>query len=274
MDNTTRAIFMKGSTTFFTSSLFFPAKIREDVFAFYAFVRVADDFVDATPQQKNEYYEFKKKYTDTLCGDPSGDAVIDNFIALMRKKGIETSWIEAFFASMEMDLIGRTYKTIDDTLEYIYGSAEIIGLVMAKILDLPPKSYETAKLMGRAFQYINFLRDIDEDIGLGRQYIPEDILLRHNIEKLSREKMQANNFVALMQEEIKRFFSWQRAAEHGLAFIPWRSRVAIKTAQDMYIYTANIILADPLIVFQKKVKPSKLFIIFTAVKNSIVCLMK
>jgi phytoene synthase len=128
--------------------------------------------------------------------------------------------------------------------------------------------------MGRAFQYINFLRDIDEDIGLGRQYIPEDILLRHNIEKLSREKMQANNFVALMQEEIKRFFSWQRAAEHGLAFIPWRSRVAIKTAQDMYIYTANIILADPLIVFQKKVKPSKLFIIFTAVKNSIVCLMK
>jgi phytoene synthase len=77
-----------------------------------------------------------------------------------------------------------------------------------------------------------------------------------------------------MQEEIKRFFSWQRAAERGLAFIPWRSRVAIKTAQDMYIYTANIILADPLIVFQKKVKPSKLFIIFTAVKNSIVCLMK
>lgn len=274
MDKNSRAIFKKGSTTFFTSSLFFPTKIRDDVFAFYAFVRVADDFVDATPQQKNEYYEFKKKYTDALCGDPSGDAVIDNFISLMRKKGIETSWIEAFFASMEMDLIGRTYKTIDDTLEYIYGSAEIIGLVMAKILDLPPKSYETAKLMGRAFQYINFLRDIDEDIGLGRQYIPEDILASHNIEKLSREKNQANNFVALMQEEIKRFFSWQRAAERGLVFIPWRSRVAIKTAQDMYIYTANIILADPLIVFQKKVKPSKLFIIFTAVKNSIVCLMK
>jgi phytoene synthase len=274
MDNKTRAIFKKGSTTFFTSSLFFPVKIREDVFAFYAFVRVADDFVDATPQQKSEYYEFKKKYIDALCGNPSGDAVIDNFISLMRKKGIETSWVDAFFASMEMDLIGHTYTTIDDTLEYIYGSAEIIGLVMAKILDLPPKSYETAKLMGRAFQYINFLRDIDEDIGLNRQYIPEDILLRHNIEKLSREKMQANNFAALMQEEIKRFFSWQRAAERGLAFIPWRSRVAIKTAQDMYIYTANIILADPLIVFQKKVKPSKLFIIFTAVKNSIVCLMK
>jgi phytoene synthase len=116
---------------------------------------------------------FVIKPTQPLEGRPSGDDVIDTFVELYHEKGFEKSWVDAFLHSMGLDLVKSEYDTLEETLEYIYGSAEVIGLFMCAIMGLPEESYHHACMMGRNMQYINFIRDINEDIGLGRRYFPK-----------------------------------------------------------------------------------------------------
>ncbi|HVP17397.1 MAG TPA: squalene/phytoene synthase family protein, partial [Spirochaetia bacterium] len=167
-----RTVFQKGSRTYFTSSLFFPERVRREVSVLYSFVRVADDFVDATPQDRAGFEAFRQRYSASLHGKNTPDPVVDDFVRLMHEKQFEPAWVDAFLSSMEADFSIREYDTVEDVLRYIYGSAEVIGLFMARILDLPRDSHPYAQMLGRAMQYINFIRDIDEDARLGRRYLP------------------------------------------------------------------------------------------------------
>lgn len=256
--------FKQGSKTFFTSSLFFPAAVREDVFVFYAFVRVADDMVDSIPPRLAEFTVFKQKYAAALAGTLANDVVIDSFVELVRRKQIPLEWIEAFLHAMTMDTEKKSYATLEELYEYIYGSAEVIGLVMAKLMNLPPEAYATAQMLGRGFQYINFIRDIAEDITLGRQYVPDEVLKPFGFSVLTKDVAQSRpiEFKALIRHELDRYGQWQQAGEAGFGYIPKQFLVPIKTAANMYSYTAKIIERDPFIIFRKKVKPNK-FIILT-----------
>jgi phytoene synthase len=260
--------FKKGSKTYFNSSLFFPRDIRRDVFILYGFVRVADDFVDSVPQDKKGFYSFKERYARALGGEITGDVIVDSFADLLRRKGFDSSWVEAFLHSMELDLVKKKYDTLNETLEYIYGSAEVIGLFMAKIMRLSEESYECAKLQGRAMQYINFIRDIEEDLALGRQYLP---LKESTLDSLEYEyvKNRREAFTEFIVSQIALYREWQKKAEKGYAYIPRRFVIPIKTASDMYGWTANRIERDPLVVYDTKMKPKKSRIIFQVIKNAL-----
>lgn len=260
-------IFKKGSKTYFNSSLFFPENVRKDVFFLYAFVRVADDFVDNQPQQKDEFYDFKDRYLLARKGKEEKDPVIFGFVNLCKRKDIYNEWVDAFLKSMEMDLYKSTYKTIEETLEYIYGSAEVIGLFMARIMNLPEKSYDAAKMLGRSMQYINFIRDIAEDNDLGRTYLP---INGSGLFSLKRDEVfeMKQTFRLFIREQLIRYYKWQREAELGFHFIPKRYRIAIKTASDMYKWTAGKIEQDPFIIYERKVKPVKAKIIFQMLLNT------
>jgi len=264
-------IFFKGSKTYFTSSLFFPKKIRENVFTLYAFVRIADDYVDQAKQNPQKIKQFKKLYKDAESGRETSEIVINNFIKLKKEKGFAKKWIDAFLEAMIQDTKKSEYSTIDESIEYMYGSAEVIGLMMACVMDLDEKSHKYARLLGRSMQYANFIRDIDEDNMLGRQYIPTKMLKKYRLKNLYKEHIEhnQNNFNKLIRGEIKRFKKWQEEAEEGFAYIPKRYLVAIKTASDMYKWTINQIEKDPMIIYKKKVKPSRSFILYTALKNMI-----
>jgi len=168
-----RRIFKQGSKTYFYSSVFFPPDVKEDVFRLYSFVRKADDYVDSVPQQKQEFYRFRELYNRAQEGEKTGDVVIDGFSELMLKRGFDPAWVEAFLNSMEADLYISSYETIDALKVYLYGSAEAVGLMMAKIMGLNDESHIYARLLGRAMQYINFIRDIQEDLTMGRSYFPQ-----------------------------------------------------------------------------------------------------
>ncbi len=252
-------IFRRGSTTYFTSTLFFPKAVRDDVFVLYSFVRIADDFVDAVPQQAEVFYAFCDAYRNALSGEPAGDVVIDRFVDLVHRIGIDPGWVEAFLFSMESDLSRSSYATMADLDVYLYGSSEVIGLMMARVMDLPPESYPAARALGKAMQFINFIRDIDEDLGLGRVYFPEEDLAAFGLHTLdpgeARARPQA--FARFIAHEIDRYLAWQREAEAGFAYIPPRLRIAVQTASDMYRWTAEEIRRDPLKVYERKVKPSR-----------------
>jgi phytoene synthase len=259
-------IFREGSTTYFNSSIFFPKSVREDVFILYGFVRVADNYVDTIPQQREDFLNFRHLYEEALSGKKVDNFVIEYFVDLMERKDFKPEWVDAFLHSMELDLTKKVYNSLDETLEYIYGSAEVIGLFMAKILDLPEKAYFAAERLGRAMQYINFIRDVKEDIKLGRRYFPLD---NYELENLTKEEAMNNKeeFERFIRDQIELYFKWQQEAENGFKYIPRRYWIPIQTASDMYKWTALKIKENPFIVYEEKVKPSKGRIIRAVLKN-------
>ena len=249
-------VFQSGSTTYFNSSLFFPPGLRRDVFILYGFVRTADDFVDELPQDADGFRAFCRGWERCEGGERRGDAIIDDFVELSRRRGFESSWTRAFLASMAMDLEGPAFDELDETLAYIYGSAEVIGLFMSRIMGLPDEALPHARMLGRAMQYINFLRDIPEDTGLGRRYLP---LGASGLGGLSEQEARER------PEDFRRWFRghsylyrrWHAEAFKGYGYIPRRFLLPIRTAEDMYLWTAATLEADPMMVFRRKVKPRR-----------------
>ena len=207
--------FRNGSKTYFNSSRFFPEAVRRDVFALYGFVRTADDFVDRVPQDRDGFNAFVHRYRAALNGVLSNDPIIDNFVELSHRKTFDPAWTDAFLDSMASDLDISRHETIDQSLAYIYGSAEVIGLFMARIMDLEPGAENAARMLGRAMQYINFIRDIAEDNRYGRIYLP---ISESSLNSLDEAEARAhrNEFVAFIHAQLQRYMTWQAEAEAGI----------------------------------------------------------
>lgn len=271
MERHEKQIFKKGSKTYFNSSIFFPKKARDDIATLYAFVRTADDLVDSKPAKRKEFLEFRREYELARAGRKSSNKIITRFLSLSERKCFNDSWADAFLDSMQADLDVKGYATIKDTLWYIYGSAEVIGIYMNRILDIQKEADKHARYLGRAMQYINFIRDIKEDNELGRNYFPKSEMRKYGLTDLSFNNAMKNKkkFEKFIRAQIGIYIAWQHEAEKGFKYIPKRILIPIKTASDMYKWTAEQIRRNPMIVYERKVKPKKGKIIFTAIKNSI-----
>ena len=261
-------IFKQGSNTFYNSSIFFPQEINKKVAILYAFVRVADDYVDDIPQNIIGFYKFRKEYEEALK-NVTGNQVIDDYVKLSKDHGFDPFWTEVFLDSMEADIYKKEYWDIKETIDYMYGSAEVIGLMMCKLLKLPQASHPYARLLGRSLQFVNFIRDISEDFSRGRTYLPINEAHALGLEGLDYSSIRENRraFIEFVRIQIIRFFGWQERAEQGYRYIPKRLLFPIKTATDMYKWTAKRVFDNPFIVFGKKVKPSKSRVIFKALNN-------
>jgi len=265
------SIFQQGSKTMFYSSLFFPKDIRNDVFVLYGFVRRADNLVDTLPQDLEGFYKFKQKYEQSQQGIITGDVVIDSFAELAKRKNFDPKWTEAFLDSMEMDLTKKTYDTLDESLEYVYGAAEVMGLYMVNILGLDKKAYYYSRYLGRAMQCINAIRDIAEDLEFGRSYIPLEDLEKYELKSLDYEYTikHPQHFSEFIKGQISRYCQWQEIAEKGYKYIPKRYLICVKTASDMYNWTAEQILKNPFVVYKWKVNPLIINILTTVLTNVI-----
>jgi phytoene synthase len=292
MHNLEKDIFKQGSTTYYWSSKFFPKGVRDDVFKLYSFVRVVDDMVDVIPPDTKRFKkmcqrwntvkkELKKGKVPKALDESVDEQVLANIAYIVHRFNCDPAWVDAFLSSMKMDVDKRVYSSLDDTIDYIYGSAEVIGLFMAKILQLPgqgtgskrpePEVLRFARMQGRAMQYINFLRDIAEDVELGRCYFPARTLNKHGLKDLREISAQSNpeSFKAFMYEQLSLYEEWQAEADKGFSYIPKRLRIPLQTATDMYNWTAREIRKDPFIVYEKKLKPKKRRVIKTAAKNTL-----
>lgn len=261
-------IFREGSKTYYNSSRFFPKEVREDIFALYAFVRVADNFVDAVPQQAKEFHAFCDLYRRGLAGESVNDPVISPFLALMKKHSLPKEWVDAFLHSMALDLTKAEYDSHEELLVYIYGSAEVIGLFMAKIMGLAEESYHAAQMLGRAMQYINFIRDIDEDNALGRRYLPLSGTTLPDLKAETVARMP-DEFCRFLRSHTELYFNYYLEAKPGYRYLPKKVLPPVRTAMNMYNWTAKTIMKNPLVVFRKKVKPSKLRIILAMLFNQL-----
>lgn len=192
-------------------------------------------------------------------------------VELQRRRGFKQAWIDAFFAAMSADLTKKKYHTLAELEEYMYGSAEVVGLMMSQIMSLPRESHQAAQALGKAMQYINFLRDIAEDLSLGRTYIPQVFLKEVGLKTLTPDHVWQHQeaFIHLMRQEVERYYEWLMQAEKGFRTIPKRYLIPIKTATDMYTWTASTIFDDPMIVFRRKVKPTVPRVVSSVMYNTV-----
>ena len=262
-------IFRNGSTTYYYSTKLFPANIRKEVTQLYNFVRIADDYVDAVPQDTEGFLKFKEEYYCAASGKKTENKVIADFVKLSEKRQFENKWVDAFLNSMEMDTTKSNYKNLDELNTYLYGSAEVIGLMMNRVMGLDERADESAQYLGKAMQFINFIRDIDEDLDLKRTYFPTEDLKSFGLSGLTRgeARRKPEQFNAFVRSQIQVYFRWQKRAELGFEFIPKNMRIAVQTASDMYLWTAKEIYKNPFIVYDLKIKPTWSKVLLNGLRN-------
>ncbi len=177
---TSKLITNEYSTSFSFSSMLLSKNIRPAIYSIYGLVRLADEIVDSfhSYNKADLLKKLKRDYSDAINDRISVNPVLNSFQDVYHRYNFEPNLVESFFNSMEMDLDSRDY---DQRLysEYIYGSAEVVGLMCLKVFvngdqDKYERLKESAKKLGAAFQKVNFLRDMEYDNNLlGRTYFPD-----------------------------------------------------------------------------------------------------
>jgi phytoene/squalene synthetase len=216
------------STSFSLGTRLLSNSIRVHIYNIYGFVRFADEIVDS-------FHEFNKvdllnRFEDDLMHAISNkislNPILNSFQFTVNEKKIDIELIKAFLKSMRMDLTKNNYKTKKEYNEYIYGSADVVGLMCLKVfVDGDNSKYEKLKpyamSLGSAFQKVNFLRDLNADFkNLDRTYFPD--LNLSNFDEAS--KLNIIN-------EIEKDFNH---ALKGIFMLPESSRLGVYTAYKYY----------------------------------------
>jgi 15-cis-phytoene synthase len=168
------------STSFSSAVKMLGTNIRQDIYNIYGFVRFADEIVDSFHDyNKLELFErFENDLSHALIEKISLNPILNSFQHTVNKHNISSDLINAFMKSMKLDLTKQVYKTKEEYEEYIYGSADVVGLMCLMVfVKGDNKKYEELKdgamKLGSAFQKVNFLRDLKADFeDLNRTYFP------------------------------------------------------------------------------------------------------
>ena len=214
-----RTVTLDYSTSFSKSSQLFSNAIRDHIYAVYGLVRVADEVVD-TYKGKDKLEVIQNLEAETLQSLKTGfspNPLVHAFVTTAKKYNIGRDLITPFFKSMQMDITPKTY-TSELYAEYIYGSAEVIGLMCLKVFCDDEANYRKleagAKALGAAYQKVNFLRDMKADYDdRGRVYFP-------GIDFATFDDTQK----AAIVKDIKKDF---KKAQPALAKLPTNARAAV-----------------------------------------------
>jgi phytoene synthase len=231
--------------TYHLATLLLPPEKRPYVQALYGFARYADEIVDdlASTASDDEKAAQLVRYGDDVLADlrrgrsehPITRALVDTF----RRWEIDHAYIDAFLASMRMDLHVQEYATYEELMSYVWGSAAVIGLQMVPILghpDVPRSVVEPyAADLGIAFQLANFIRDVGEDLRRGRIYLPMEDLALFGVDREHLARGVVDGPVRrLLAFEVARCREVYRSAWPGLRLLDPTSRDCMQTAFRLY----------------------------------------
>lgn len=178
--NCSKTVTEQYSTSFFSAIKLLRGDLRKPIYAIYGMVRLADEIVDTFHDFDKETLlrDFKRDTFLAIENRISLNPILQSFQQTVHRYNIEHNLIDAFFNSMEADLRKQQYFNNQEFSEYIYGSAEVVGLMCLYIFCDGNKAQfdelkDFARALGAAFQKINFLRDLQADVEeLNRSYFP------------------------------------------------------------------------------------------------------
>jgi phytoene synthase len=247
-------------TTYYWSTWLLPVVKRHHVHALYGFCRYADDIVDdlgpaPVAEREAALTDFGDRFFADLRAGRSDDPVLKAVVHTVRAFDIDPDAFRRFLRSMAMDLTVERYATFDDLLDYMDGSAAVIGEMMLPILEPSgPSATEPARDLGVAFQLTNFLRDVAEDLDRGRVYIPQEDLDKFAAHDALARRRVTPEWVELMRFEIDRTRRYYTSADAGVALLPPRSGRCIGGARTLYSGILGQIEAAGYDVFTSRVR--------------------
>ncbi|WP_353084339.1 phytoene/squalene synthase family protein [Flavobacterium sp.] len=226
--NVTRAY----STSFTSAVKMLAPAIRQDIYNIYGFVRFADEIVDSFHDyNKEELFDlFEKDLAAALENKISLNPILNSFQHTVHKFHIPEDLIAAFMKSMKMDLVKTNYNTDAEYKEYIYGSADVVGLMCLKVfVNGDDTKYqelkEGAMRLGSAFQKVNFLRDLKADYeDLSRTYFP-------NTDLTKLDETSKQNIISEIEADFE-------ASYQGIINLPIEAKFGVYTA---YIYYKKLL---------------------------------
>ena len=268
-ENIYQALTKKHTKTFYYSTLFFPKKTRGEIFLLYSFVRIIDNFVDEKKPKIKKFYLYKKKLNGLLNKDKrSSIKIINDFAHLVKKYNLHKEIFD-YLNAQEKEIKFKKYKTEKEFNLFTYGVAGTIGLMIAKILNLPKKTYKSAIKLGQSLQIINNIRDIYEDYQREKIYIPQETLKKFHLNQ--NNFLENKNFPKLKKVIsffIKKALQLKNDAEKDFKYFQKRNLLPVTIACDLYTEVAKKIEKNPEIIFQKeKLKPTLFQIIKIIIKN-------
>lgn len=220
------------STSFASAVKMLSPSIRQDIYNIYGFVRFADEIVDSFHDydKENLFGLFEEDLYKALGNKISLNPILNSFQHTVLKYNIPLELIKAFMKSMKSDLFKTEYKTKTEYDEYIYGSADVVGLMCLKVFVKGDDSkYDELKFsamkLGSAFQKVNFLRDLKADFeDLSRTYFPNTNL--NQLDEISKSHII---------EEIEADF---KAGYEGIIKLPLEAKFGVYMA---YVYYKKLL---------------------------------
>lgn len=200
--NCSKMVTKSYSTSFSLAAKMLYESIRPDIYNIYGFVRFADEIVDSFHDydKKELFNKFSDDLEHALKYKISLNPILNSFQHTFHQYNIDRELVDAFMNSMRLDLHKTSYLTEEEYKNYIYGSADVVGLMCLKVfVNGDSEKYnelkDTAMALGSAFQKVNFLRDLEADFeGLERSYFPNVNLnnLDENSKRLIIEDIEAD----------------------------------------------------------------------------------
>ena len=227
-EDSSKIVIKRYSTSFYFSSSLLSKSIRQDIFNIYGFVRLADEIVDTFHEfpKKELLNEFEEELWRSIDNKISLNPILNSFQNTVNRYSIPKDLIRSFLDSMKMDLEKKEYNSVEEYKKYIYGSADVVGLMCLKVFvkgseTLYSNLSEYAISLGSAFQKVNFLRDLKDDSNiLKRVYFPNVDMDDFNEES---KKEIINEIELDFKNAIK-----------GIARLPKNSRFAVYIAYRYY----------------------------------------
>ena len=227
-EDSSKIVIKRYSTSFYFSSSLLSKSIRQDIFNIYGFVRLADEIVDTFHDfpKKELLNEFEEELWRSIENKISLNPILNSFQNTVNRYSIPNDLIRSFLDSMKMDLEKKEYNSVEEYKKYIYGSADVVGLMCLKVFvkgsnALYSDLSDYAISLGSAFQKVNFLRDLKDDSNiLKRVYFPNV-----NMDDFNEESKKE------IINEIELDF---KNAIKGIARLPKNSRFAVYIAYRYY----------------------------------------
>ncbi len=216
------------STSFSLATKMLAPVIRQDIYNIYGFVRFADEIVDSFHDYNKEqlFDRFSNALEESLHDKISLNPILNSFQHTVHRYQIDKELIDAFMLSMRLDLTKSVYRTEEEYKQYIYGSADVVGLMCLKVFvngdkEMFEELKDAAMSLGSAFQKVNFLRDLKADHeGLNRTYFPNT-----NLAELNEVSKQA------IIQEIEEDF---RKGYEGILKLPVEAKFGVFMAYRYY----------------------------------------
>jgi 15-cis-phytoene synthase len=257
-----RELHKRHGRTYYLATLLLPAWKRRHVHALYGFTRYADEIVDRTEagspaERAARLTAWSDRFLAGLHGAEVDDPLLPAVLHTIAVFDLDHTDFASFLRSMATDLTVTSYRTYDDLLTYMEGSAAAIGTMMLPILGsrYPEAAREPARQLGLAFQLTNFIRDVAEDLDRGRVYLPSEHQSAFGVTRADLAQRRATPKIkALIAYEVSKAREHYRAAAPGIPLLHPGSQACMRTAFQLYGGILDEVVAADFDVFTRRAR--------------------